>query len=79
MTQGGPAKKPGTLNNLIMYRNNYDEDEFYEDDYYDDNSYEREEHYERYNGSYAQDVEEWSDELIDEVFDGDPDAYWNID
>ena len=30
-------------------------------------------------GSYAQDVEGWSDDDIDEVFDGDPDAYWNID
>ena len=35
--------------------------------------------YERYNGSYAQDVEGWSDQDIDDVFDGDPDAYWNID
>ena len=35
--------------------------------------------YERYRGSYAQDVEGWSDQDIDDVFDGDPDAYWNID
>ena len=35
--------------------------------------------YERYNGSYAQEVEGWSDQDIDDVFDGDPDAYWNID
>ena len=35
--------------------------------------------YGRYSGSYAQDVEGWSDDDIDEVFDGDPDAYWNID
>lgn len=46
----------------------------YEDDYY-----EEEKTYERYNGSYAQDVEGWSDQDIDEVFDGDPEAYWNID
>ncbi len=46
----------------------------YEDDYY-----EEERTYERYNGSYAQDVEGWSDQDIDAVFDGDPDAYWNID
>ena len=35
--------------------------------------------YGRYNGSYAQDVEGWSDQDIDDVFDGNPDAYWNID
>ena len=46
----------------------------YEDDYYED-----ERTYERYNGSYAQDVEGYDDDTIDEVFDGDPDAYWNID
>lgn len=43
--------------------------------YYSDD----EETYERYNGSYAQDVEGWSDQDIDDVLDGDPDAYWNID
>lgn len=47
-------------------------------EFYNNEDYE-EEHYIRYSGSYAQDVEGWSDELIDEVFDGDPDAYWNID
>ena len=53
------------------YYNDWDQD-------YD--SYEIEEStYERYNGSYAQDVEGWSDQDIDDVFDGDPDAYWNID
>ena len=35
--------------------------------------------YEIYNGSWAQDVEEYSDDDIDTIFDGDPDAYWNID
>lgn len=45
----------------------------------EDYSYEEERTYERYNGSYAQDVEGWSDQDIDDVFDGDPDAYWNID
>lgn len=47
-----------------------------EDDYYDE---EDERTYENYNGSYAQDVEGWSYQDIDDVFDGDPDAYWNID
>ena len=50
---------------------------YWDQDY---DSYEMEEStYERYNGSYAQDVEGWSDQDIDDVFDGDPDAYWNID
>lgn len=47
----------------------------YEDDYYEEDECT----YERYNGSYAQDVEGYDDDTIDEVFDGDPDAYWNID
>ena len=46
-----------------------------EEEYY----YEEERTYENYNGSYAQDVKGWSDQDIDDVFDGDPDAYWNID
>lgn len=57
--------------------NDYDPD-YYEEDNYEPDYYE-EETYERYNGSYAQDVEGWSDQDIDDVFDGDPDAYWNID
>lgn len=36
-------------------------------------------HYSRYAGSYAQDEMGYSDEDIDTIFDGDPDAYWNID
>ncbi len=47
----------------------------YDDDFYEDER----ETYNNYHGSYAQDVEGWSDQDIDEVFDGDPDAYWNID
>ena len=35
--------------------------------------------YGEYSGSYAQDVEGWSDEMINDVFEGDPDLYWNID
>lgn len=48
------------------FRNNWD---YYED--YD--------HYYEYAGTYAQEVMGYSDEDIDDVFDGDPDAYWNID
>ena len=35
--------------------------------------------YDEYNGTYVQDVEGWSDQMIDDVLDGEPDAYWNID
>lgn len=38
-----------------------------------------EQSYDEYAGSYAQDVEGYSDQEIDDIFDGDPDAYWNID
>lgn len=36
-------------------------------------------HYLRYAGSYAQDNMGYSDEDIDTIFDGEPEAYWNID
>ena len=52
------------------------EDDFYDDDFDDD--FDRPTH-SRYNGTYAQDCEGLSDDFIDEVLDGDPDAYWNID
>ena len=42
-------------------------------------SYEEIHTYERYAGSYAQDEMGYSDDEIDTIFDGDPDAYWNID
>lgn len=53
----------------------------YEED--DEDSYtffsEEPQHYGRYSGRWAQDIEGWSDEDIDDVLDGDPDAYWNLD
>lgn len=56
------------------------EDENYEefDDhgFYDDSEFPT---YGRYAGSYAQDEMGYSDDDIDTIFDGDPDAYWNID
>lgn len=56
---------------------------FEEDDDYDDEKEwcpsEERPTYERYGGSYAQDVMGYSDDDIDTVFDGDPLAYWNID
>lgn len=46
-------------------------------------AYDREEeygsHYGEYAGSYAQDVMGYSDDVINDAFEGDPDAYWNID
>lgn len=44
----------------------------YRDSLYDDSS-------SRYSGSWAHDEEGYSDDDIDTIFDGDPDAYWNID
>ena len=41
--------------------------------YYDDETYDE------YNGTYVQDVEGWSDQMIGDALDGEPDAYWNID
>ena len=35
--------------------------------------------YDEFAGSYAQDVMGYSDEEIYDAFDGEPDAYWNID
>ena len=35
--------------------------------------------YGEYEGSYAQDVEGYSDDCINDAFEGDPEAYWNID
>lgn len=35
--------------------------------------------YGKYAGSYAQDVAGFNDRTIDDAFEGDPDAYWNID
>lgn len=49
-----------------------------DDSYYDEYEYERPT-YDRYSGSFAQDEMGWSDDDIDTVLDGDPDAYWNID
>lgn len=43
------------------------------------NSYWEVEHYGEFAGTYAQDVRGFSDELINDVFEGDPDLYWNID
>lgn len=55
------------------YRDEVDEDcSCYEDDDYGT-------HYGEYAGSYAQDVMDYSDDVINDAFEGDPDMYWNID
>lgn len=43
------------------------------------NDYDNTRHYDEFVGSYAQDVMGYSDEDIYDAFDGDADAYWNID
>ena len=47
------------------------------DDYSDYDDYGT--HYGEFAGSYAQDVMGYSDDVINDAFEGDPDAYWNID
>jgi len=55
------------------------ENEQQQDDYDDYDDYYRRESYGQYAGSYAQDVVGLSDDFINYVLGGDPDAYWNID
>ena len=68
-----------------VYRNICDDEEEYEEYDESESGYETylseqdEPTYDKYNGSYAQDVMGYSDDDIDTIFDGDPDAYWNID
>ena len=50
--------------------------EMYQDDSFEE---EYETHYGKYAGTYAQDVAGYSDDVIGDAFEGDPDAYWNID
>lgn len=69
-----------------VYRDNDCEDYFNDEDdedddmnYYNDMNYYESPTYDRYSGSWVQDVEGYSDDDIDTIFDGDPSAYWNID
>ena len=64
--------KKNSLLSLLPKTNEEDEPIY---DFDDDYDY----HYGEYAGSYAQDVMRYSDETIGDAFDGDPDAYWNID
>lgn len=79
------SEEKGTWDkNSSTYREIYDDDE-YDDEKYDDGDYDDYSHdfeeptYDRYNGSYAQDEMGYNDDDIDTIFDGDPEAYWNID
>lgn len=54
----------------------YENQEFDDHGFYDDNDPPT---YGRYAGSYVQEEMGYSDDDIDIIFDGDPDAYWNID
>ena len=55
---------------MVLHTTSHDE---YDD--YDDYGT----HYGEFAGSYAQDVMGYSDDVINDAFEGDPDAYWNID
>ena len=63
---------------IVEFENLEDEDyeEFDNRSFYDDCESPT---YGRYAESYAQDEMAYSDDDIDTIFDGDPDAYWNID
>ena len=60
------------LNPLLPYRKKNSLSSSFDNDDYGS-------HYGEYAGSYAQDVMGYSDDVINDAFDGDPDAYWNID
>ena len=49
------------------------------DRHYDPYPYSGSDCEDEYAGTYAHDVAGFSDEDIDTIFDGEPDAYWNID
>lgn len=65
-----------------MTRSAYDNsDDWSDDSDFEDYapSFDESQSYSRYSNSWAQEVEGYSDDDIDTIFDGDPDAYWNID
>lgn len=63
-----------TIESTTVYRLTKNNIKYKNMSYYDYDEYEDE-----YAGTYAHDVEGYSDDDIDTIFDGDPDAYWNID
>lgn len=64
-----------SLDEVLGYKEpSQDDDSDFADDYYGYGP-----HFGKYAGTYAQDVAGYSDDAIDDAFDGEPDAYWNID
>lgn len=61
-----------SLPNRVKSERFIDDDTYYERDDYGS-------HYGEFAGTYAQDVMGYSDDVINDAFDGEPDAYWNID
>jgi hypothetical protein len=55
-----------------------DSENIYEDDQ-DDQDYSEKQSFGQYSGTYAQDEGGLSDNFIDDVLGGEPEAYWNID
>lgn len=74
------------LDRHAFYEPEEDDEDYYDEMYYeelcyemDEDDYHETEHYEEFAGTYVQDEMGWSDEMIYEVLDGEPDAYWNLD
>lgn len=63
----------------LEIKNDSDMTDYFDEDIRDDYDDGYGTHYGEYAGSYAQDVMGYSDDVINDAFDGDPDAYWNID
>ena len=69
----------GKILKNIPFSSLVDDDDDSEWNRFSDNTWGEEQTYNEYNGSYAQDVMGYSDQTINDAFEGDPDAYWNID
>lgn len=67
--------KDGKIDDFTL-RNKFSHDSYCEDYNYQEHYGT---HYGEYACSYAQDVMGFSDDVINDAFEGDPDAYWNID
>lgn len=70
----GNSAQDISLKEILCDEEDYEDYDSYEDDYDDYGT-----HYGEYAGTYAQDVAGYSDDVINDAFDGEPDAYWNID
>ena len=70
----GERTKVISLKDILCNEEDSWNDESSYDDYDDYGT-----HYGDYAGTYAQDEAGYSDDIIDDAFDGEYDAYWNID